>query len=554
MGAIVNWAHGDSVAASLAILSLAVTLGLLLGAVPVRGVRLGISGVLFAALLFGQAGLTVDPKVLTFASDFALITFMYAIGLQVGPGFISSLRAEGLKLNLLAAAVLLIGAVLAGAFSWSVGRAAAPGLYAGAFTSTAGLGAARETLRDRPGAGAGQAARDRAVLAYSITYPCGVIAPIFIIVGLRRLFGVRMDEEKKALAAAEEKRRPPLDLVDFEVTASDHAGAPLRDHPLLRDNAIVFTRLLRGDELTVPSADTLVQVGDVFRAVGPRGRLAELVSALGRPSNGFARATGDVTAMDLLVTRTEVLHRPLRELDLIRRTGVTLGRVHRAGVDLVPTAGLRLAFADRVTAVGPRAGLKMVEAELGNRSEKLEYSQLVPIFLGIVLGVLLGSIPVALPGLHATVRVGLAGGSLLAAIVLSQLGSIGSLVWYMPPAANQLFRDFGLAVFLACIGLQAGDHFVQRAAQGGGAALLFWGAGLTVLPVFAVACFARLALRMNFVTLSGWVAGTMTSTPALLFSSEMADSSAPAVAYAAIAPLAELLPILCAQALAVVAL
>lgn len=554
MGSIGNWARGESVAACLVTLSLAVTLGLLLGAIPVRGVRLGVSGVMLAALLLGQVGLTVDAKVLGFLSDFALITFMYAIGLQVGPGFVSSLRAEGLRLNLLAAAVLVIGVVAAGAVGRFVGRAAAPGLFAGAFTTTAGLGAARETLHSRSGAGAGREAADRAVLAYSITYPCGVVAPIFIVVGLRRLFGVRMDEERKALAAAEERRRPPVDIVDFEVTESNYAGTSLRNCPLLRDNAIVFTRLLRNKVVTVPSADTLMQVGDVFRAVGPRGQLSELVSAMGRTSDGIEHAPGDVTHVDLLVTRTGVLHRPLRELDLIRRTGVTLARVNRAGVDLIPTAGLRLVFADRVTAVGPQAGLKMVEAELGNRAEKLEYSQLIPIFLGIFLGVILGSVPVALPGLHATVRIGLAGGSLLAAILLSQLGSVGSVVWYMPPAANQLFRDFGLALFLACIGLQAGDHFVQRAAQGGGAALLLWGAGLTVLPVILVGCFARLVLRMNFVTLSGWVAGTMTSTPALLFSGEMTASETPAVAYAAIAPLAELVPILCAQALAVVAL
>lgn len=554
MASIGKLAPGGSVAGTLALLGLAITLGIVLGAVPIRGVSLGIAGVFFSALLFGQLGLAVDPKILEFVSDFALIVFMYAIGLQVGPGFVSSLRAEGLRLNLLSLAVLVIGAVMAAGIGRVMGRAAAPGMYAGAFTTTAGLGAAQEVLRGGRAPFGGQAAAARAVLAYSITYPCGVVAPLLVIVLLRRLFGVRMEQEKKALTEAEEKRRPPIDIVDFEVTESAHAGALLRDHPLLGDNSIVFTRMLRGDVQTVPTAQTQVQVGDIYRAVGPRGRLQKLVSAIGRPSTGLDHAAGDLAHTDVLVTRIQVLHRPLRELDLIRRTGVTLARVNRAGVELVPTAGLRLAFADRVTAVGPKAGLKALEVELGNCPDKLEHSQLVPIFLGIVLGVLLGSVPVVVPGLHGTLRVGLAGGSLLAAIALSQLGSVGSVIWYMPAAANQLFRDFGLAVFLACIGLQAGDHFVQRAAQGGGAALLLWGAALTLLPVSLVGWFARAVLRMNFVTLAGWVAGTMTSSSSLLFANEMTESNGSAVAYAAVAPVAELLPILCAQVLAVSAL
>jgi len=222
-------------------------------------------------------------------------------------------------------------------------------------------------------------------------------------------------------------------------------------------------------------------------------------------------------------------------------------------VDLMATASLRLAFADRLTVVGPKAGLKIAEKELGNCPDTLNRSQLVPIFLGIVLGVIVGSIPLAIPGLHTTLRIGLAGGPLLAAIALSQFGSIGSIVWYMPVSANQLFRDFGLAVFLACVGLQAGDHFIQHAVQESGLTLLLWGAVVTLLPVFIVGCFARLILRINFITLSGWVAGAMTSSSALLFADDMTKSEAPAVAYAAVAPLATLIPIFCSQLLAITA-
>jgi putative transport protein len=550
-----RWIPGDSVSQGLAILALVVTIGLFLGAIRVRHMKLGIPGVLFSALLFGQIGLTIDPKVLQFLRDFALILFMYAIGLQVGPGFISSLRTEGLRLNVLSVAVLMLGAAMTAAVGGTLGRSTAPGLYAGAFTTTAGLAAAQESFRGESApTGKSESAATRTGVAYSITYPFGVIGPVLVIALLRRVFRIRLEDEKSALAAAEDKRRPPIEVVDFEVTESAHAGKQLRNHPLLRNNGVVFSRLIRGDVASVPTGETEILVGDIYRAVGSRVHVEQLVSALGRRSTiDLAAAAGDVQRMELIVTRTQVLRKTLRELDITRRIGVTIPRVTRAGVDLVPSASLRLAFADHVTVVGPKVGLKMVEKELGNCPDTLNRPQLVPIFLGIVVGIVVGSIPLALPGLHATVRIGLAGGPLLAAIALSQFGNIGSIVWYMPVSANQLFRDFGLAVFLACVGLQAGDHFIQRAAQGSGLVLLLWGAAVTVLPVFIVGCFARRVLGMNFITLAGWVAGAMTSSPALLFADEMAKSDAPAVAYAAVAPLATLVPIFCAQLLAITA-
>jgi putative transport protein len=369
------------------------------------------------------------------------------------------------------------------------------------------------------------------------------------------MFRVRIEDERTALIAAEGKRRPPLDIADIEVTDASQAGKELREFVRHEAHGVVFSRLVRDKVLTVPTGETLVQVGDLYRAVGTEARLDDVVAVLGRRSAvSLDHITGDVRRMDLVVTRTHVLHRPLRELDLIRRFGVTIVRVDRAGVELIPSASLRLAFADKLAVVGPVAGLKMAEKELGNCPERLNHAQLVPIFLGIVLGVIVGSIPLRVPGVHAPLRIGLAGGPLLAAIGLSQLGNVGAMVWYMPSAANQLFRDFGLAVFLACVGLEAGDHFIQRAAAGGGVSLLAWGALLTVVPVFAVACIARIWMGMNFITLAGWVAGAMGSTTTLLFVDEMTQSEAPAVAYAAVAPLATLVPIICAQLLAAIVL
>lgn len=544
----------NTVAGGLAILASATAIGLFIGSISVRGVKLGVAGVLFSALVFGQFGLGIDPRVLEFLRDFALILFMYAIGLQVGPGFVSSLRADGLRLNGLSIAVLIFGAIISAAVGYWLPTVSGSGLFTGSFTTTPGLAAAQEAVRRAVGA-TEQSAADvaRIGLAYSIAYPFGVIGPVLVVLMLRKVFGVRIAEEKTAMALEEQKRRPPIQTMDFEVTEPTYAGQLIRDLEILRSGNIILSRLMRDGGMSVPTGATQIRTGDVYRAVGTREQLDKLVAVMGQPSKvNLDTVAGDLRRLDLVVTRSQVLRKSLRELDLIRRTGVTVARINRAGVDLVPTASLKLGFADRLTVVGPAAGLKAVEAELGNSPESLDRPQVAPIFLGIVLGVLVGSIPIFVPGLNITVRIGLAGGPLIAAIALSQLGSIGSIVWYMPASANQLFRDFGLAVFLACVGFRAGDHFIQRAANMTGIALLIWGAVITIVPAFVVGCFARKFLRMNFVTLSGWVAGAMTSSPALLFANELSQSEAPAVAYAAVAPLATLLPILCAQILAIV--
>ena len=552
---LAEWIPAGSASAGLATISLAVAIGLGLGAIRVRGVRLGVSGVLFSALLFGQFGLTVDAKVLEFLRDFALIIFVYSIGLQVGPGFVASLRSEGLRLNVLSLIVIALGALLTAGIVRVVGvsRDAASGLYAGAFTTTPGLAAGQEALSHVLASSPAkvEAAVDAASLAYTVAYPLGILGPIFVIALLRNLFKVQMQQERDELAAAEQSKRPPLEALDLEITQELHSGKRLRDHALSKSLGIMFSRLLRNNLVTVPTGDTVIQLGDVYRAVGSRSSLDELLQAMGRRSTAdLGDVDGDVRRMELVVTRTQVLRRPLRELDLIRRAGVALARVNRSGIELAPKASLKLQFGDRVTAVGSEAGLKVLEAELGNSPETLNRPQLIPIFLGIVLGVLIGSVPLMVPGLNLKLRIGLAGGPMIAAILLSQLGNLGSVIWYMPAAANQLFRDFGLAVFLACVGMQSGNHFFERVSNGG-VQFVVWGALVTIVPVLLVGIFARRVLKMNFIVLSGWVAGAMTSSPALLFADDLAGSDAPALAYAAVAPLGMLAPILCSQLLVV---
>ena len=275
---------GRSVATDLAILALAVTIGLAIGGIRIRSLKLGISGVLFSALIFGQIGLTIDTRVLDFMRNFALIVFMYAIGLQVGPGFGASLRAEGFRLNVLALCVIVLGALMTAAIARMIPNAMAPGVYTGAFTTTPGLAAAQEAMRGAQPGDAATSAAAKTGLAYSITYPFGVVAPMLVIVALRFVFGVRVESENAALVAEDEKQHPRIEIEDIEVTAAVHAGKSLKEHPLLRGNGIVFTRLLRGNITVVPRADTLVEVGDIYRAIGPRTNLSNLIAAIGRRS------------------------------------------------------------------------------------------------------------------------------------------------------------------------------------------------------------------------------------------------------------------------------
>ena len=284
-----------------------------------------------------------------------------------------------------------------------------------------------------------------------------------------------------------------------KLPTGEMVGVTLRDQRFLQSQGVLFTRLLRDTVQSVPTANTAFAIGDVVRAIGPQHALDQLIQLLGKKSAlNLAEMTGPLKRADLVVTRGKVLGKSLRELNLSNRHGATLARVQRSGVDLPIRASLTLHFGDTVLVVGPADGIKAVEDELGNCNDVLNQTQLIPIFLGIWLGVIAGSVPILIPGLHSSVRIGLAGGPMLVAIALSRLGNVGSIVWYMPPVANQILRDFGMAVFLACVGFQSGDHFFEKLIHGGGLPLVGWGAIITIVPMLLVGVFARVFLKMNF--------------------------------------------------------
>ena len=547
----------DTVTGGLAWLSLAVVFGIALGNVRVCGVKLGVAAVLFAALAFGQLGLTIDHNVLEYFRSFALVLFVYALGLQLGPGFVASLRADGLRLNALAVVVVVLGAVMT-ALVVKVAHlnpAVAAGLYSGAYDTTPALAAGQEAIRNVATVHGfnGPDLVAHTNQAFSAAYPFGLIAPIVVVALFRYLFRVNPGHELQTLRESERHRRPARAVIDVEVLNESLNGVLLRDQRFFQKDGVRLGRRLRDELQIVPTAGTDVRVGDVFRAVGPPAAVDRLVALMGRVSAVALADLGSPAAgvhrTELVVTHKGVLGRPLRDLDLLNKHGVGLISVRRAGVELPVGGATTLHFGDAVIAVGPHEGLQAVEAQLGNSPEALNQTQLIPIFLGITLGVIAGSIPIAVPGLHTSVRIGLAGGPMLVAILLSRLGHIGSVVWYMPAAANHILRDFGIAVFLACVGFESGDHFLQNLIHGGGLPLVGWGVIVSLVPMLLVGTFARLVLRMDFVTLSGLTAGSMTNSPTLLFANELTGSAAPAVAYAAVYPLSMLLPVFCSQLL-----
>ena len=434
--------------------------------------------------------------------------------------------------------------------------ATAAGLFSGAFDTTPALAAGQEAIRNTAAARSlvPAAAVAQTNLAYSASAPFGLVAPILTIVLFRVVFRINPGHELQHLRERDRHRRPARAIVDVEVLNPAVAGLTLRDQRFYQRDGVRLGRRLRGAEQVVPTAATDVAVGDVFRAVGPPAAVDRLVALLGRVATinladlGTPEA-GAVHRRELVVTHKGVLGRSLRDLDLLNKFGVGLTQVRRAGVDLPVSGSTTLHFGDTVLAIGPDAGLASVEAALGNSPDALNQTQLIPIFLGICLGVIAGSLPIAIPAMHTSIKIGLAGGPMLVAILLSRLGNIGSVVWYMPPAANQILRDFGIAVFLACVGFQSGDHFLQHLLHDGGLPLVGWGVLISLVPMLLVGAFARLVLRMDFVTLSGLTAGAMTNSPTLLFANELTGSNAPAVSYAAVYPLAMLLPVFGSQLL-----
>ncbi|HHY84413.1 MAG TPA: putative transporter [Verrucomicrobia bacterium] len=553
-----NWLQqmhsAQPVAWAVLVLMLVAVGGLALASIRIKGVGIGIAGVLFAGILAGHFGMRIEEEILEFVREFGLILFVFTIGLQLGPGFFASFRQQGLKLNLMAASIVVMGACIAVAVSFlaRVDFAAALGLFSGATTNTPSLGASQQMLRALPTEWASQAAMP--ALAYAVAYPGGVFGIIGVLLLLRGVFRINPEQEAEQFRAEQRKNVAPLERMNLVVENANLEGLPLSEVPG-RDAGVVVSRIRRAGATEVETAteQTRLHRGDILLAVGTRRALERFRVVIGRETDvNLVKAPGRVVSRKFVVTHKEVLGKTIDELDLDDLYGVTVTRVTRADIEMTAGPALRLQFGDMLQVVGDEKAMPKVARVLGDCVQALNETNFIPIFIGIALGVLVGTLPFTIPNMPVPVRLGIAGGPLILAIILSRIGRIGPLLWYMPVNANLAFRELGIVLFLACVGLRAGEKFFSTVLTNEGLYWLLGGLAITVIPILIVGLLARVVFRMNFTVIAGLLSGSMTDPPALAFANAITRSDLPSVAYATVYPLTMLLRIVAVQVLVLV--
>jgi putative transport protein len=540
------------VAHAIGVLALVCLAGMALGSIKARGVGLGTAGVLFAGILTGHFGKPVDHATLEFVKEFGLVLFVFTIGLQLGPGFLATLRQQGLVLNALAAAVVVLGALTAPALGWLLGidPAAVLGLLSGATTNTPSLGAVQQTLTILPSVSLDR--QELPALAYAVSYPVAIAGIIGTLLALKALFRINPVKEAEAFAAEQRRGAEPLERRTLIVENPNLEGVEVEAIPGRLETGVTVSRILRAGEAQVrlATASTVLRSADRILAVGTGAMLDRFQRIVGRRSDeDLLQAAGDLTFLAVVVTSNRALGKTVRELGLDHLFGVVITRVTRADLEMTAVPNLRLHFGDVLQVVGDQASIQRAAAFLGNSLKSLNETHFIPLFIGLALSIALGTLPVAVPGLPQPLRLGLAGGTLIVALVLGRLGHIGGLVSHMPANVNLAFREFGIALFFAAVGLAAGAKFFSTVFSPMGALWLFAGLLITVPSLLVVGVFGRAVLKMNFMALSGLLAGSMTDPPALAFASNISRSDAPMVSYATVYPLTMVLRILSAQIL-----
>ncbi|MES2476984.1 MAG: putative transporter [Verrucomicrobiota bacterium] len=544
--------HNQPVAHAIGALALVCVIGMALGSIKFRGIGLGTSGVLFAGILAGHFGEAVDHHTLEFVKEFGLILFVFTIGLQLGPGFFAALRQQGVKMNLLAAAVVLLGAVGAPLAGWLAGfdPAAVLGIFSGASTNTPSLGAGTQTLGTMPGISEDRLALP--ALAYAVTYPVAIIGIIGTLLLLKQIF--RIDAAKEAADFAE-KNRHPIELLErrtLVVTNPNLEAVRLGEIPGRIEAGVTISRIRHGEETLIATDTSVIHLDDRLAVVGTPGGLNTFTRVIGQRSDeDLVLTESSITFRRVVVTDRAVLGKSVGQLGLDERFGVAVTRVTRADLEMSAVPDLRLQFGDMLQIVGRDEDLGKAAQALGNSLKEMNETHFIPFFIGICLGIALGTLPIAFPGIPQPVKLGLAGGPLIVALLLGRIGRIGRQVWHMPVNTNLAFREFGIALFFAAVGLSAGEKFFETVFSTTGLQWLVAGVGVTVVPLLIVGIFARTVLKMNFMDLSGLLAGSMTDPPALAFASNIAGSDAPTVGYATVYPLTTLMRILSAQVLAI---
>ncbi|WP_341723061.1 putative transporter [Klebsiella variicola] len=546
----------SEIALTVSVLALVAVVGLWIGNVKIRGVGFGIGGVLFGGIIVGhfvdQAGVALSSPMLHFIQEFGLILFVYTIGIQVGPGFFASLRVSGLRLNLFAILIVILGGLVTAVLHklFDIPLPVVLGIFSGAVTNTPALGAGQQILRDL---GVPFEVVDQMGMSYAMAYPFGICGILLTMWLVRLFFRINVEKEAQRFEESSGNGHAHLHTINVRVENPNLNQMAIQDVPMLNSDNIVCSRLKRGELMMVPAPGTLIQAGDLLHLVGRPEDLhnAQLVIGQEVATSLSTRGT-DLKVERVVVTNEKVLGKKIRDLHVKQRYDVVISRLNRAGVELVASSSASLQFGDILNLVGRQEAIDAVAAELGNAQQKLQQVQMLPVFIGIGLGVLLGSIPLFIPGFPAALKLGLAGGPLIMALILGRIGSIGKLYWFMPPSANLALRELGIVLFLAVVGLKSGGDFVATLTQGEGLSWIAYGIFITAIPLLTVGILARMLAKMNYLTLCGMLAGSMTDPPALAFANNLhATSGAAALSYATVYPLVMFLRIITPQLLAV---
>ena len=554
---LINLFTQPSVGQQVVAIALTAALGLMVGKIKVKGISLGGAGALFVGILLGHLGLRVEGNVLHFIQEFGLILFVYTIGMQVGPGFMDSIRRHGLVLNVLSTGIVLLGVITTLCLYFFTDMhnnvPVLIGMLCGAVTNTPSLGAANSAF-----AAAGV---DTSLtgIGYAVAYPFGVIGIILVMILMRVIF--RQNPAKAAENYAKDIAANAKEIESCSLTVDNPNlfGVTLKDIPDLISSGVVVTRLLRNGNITTPNGNTVIVEGDKLHIVGMPEAVAAMEKIIGhrleKPiTQETSNADKPIVVKTILVTNKKILGRTIGSLALAERYGVNVSRVVRSGFKFTGRLDLRIKFADKLRVVGTAEGIEATAKELGNSLTALDHPEILPAFLGIFLGVIVGSIPLALPGMPTPLKLGLAGGPLIVAILLSRKRKIGPLNFFMANSANLMLREFGLTLFLSCVGLNAGIKFFDVLLNGDGLYYMGLAAIITFVPLAIVATVGHLVFKVNFLSLCGVLAGATTDPPALAFANSQADSEAVNIGYASVYPLTMLLRILSGQVLAILLL
>ena len=536
----------SSVAHIVFLYSFVIAAGVMLGKLKVAGISLGVTFVLFMGILAGHFGFTVSTPILHFLREFGLTLFVFCIGLQVGPSFFSSFKKGGMTLNLLAVLIVALNIAVALTIYFAAnGRVELPmviGILYGAVTNTPGLGAAQEALNQLQYTG------DPIALGYACAYPLGVLGIIGSIIAIRYIFRVDFAKEEAALRDTEGEEKQKPHLMTLEVRNESIDGKRLLQVKEFLGRPFVCTRIRHEGHVSIPDQNTPFHIGDQLYMVCSEEDAEAIAAFIGRQVEvDWEHQDMPMVSRRILITKSDINGKKLGDMHFRSTYGVTVTRVNRSGMDLFAAPNLTLQVGDRVMVVGQQDAVNGVALVLGNQLKRLDTPNIVTIFIGLFLGILVGSLPISFPGMPTPVKLGLAGGPLVVAILIGRFGYKLKLVTYTTMSANLMLREIGLVLFLASVGIDAGGQFVQTVLQGDGLLYVLWGFLITVIPLLIVGCLARGYFKVNYFILMGLIGGATTDPPALAYSNQVAGNTAPSVGYSTVYPLTMFLRILAGQ-------